>query len=80
MCMDDINDNVLFDYLAYFLSNYDYKTIITGGAQPQITVTNLQKVMVPIPPKSQQGAFGVIVKQADKSKYYEINETSYGIL
>lgn len=75
MCMDDINDNVLFDYLAYFLSNYDYKTIITGGAQPQITVTNLQKVMVPIPPKSQQEAFGVIVKQADKSKYYEINET-----
>lgn len=69
MCMDDINDNVLFDYLAYFLSNYDYKTIITGGAQPQITVTNLQKVMVPIPPKSQQEAFGVIVKQADKSKF-----------
>ena len=70
MCMDDIDDNVLFDFLAYFLSNYDYKTIITGGAQPQITVTNLQKVMVPIAPKSQQEAFGVIVKQADKSKYY----------
>ena len=69
MCMDDIDDNVLFDYLAYFLSNYDYKTIITGGAQPQITVTNLQKVMVPIAPKSQQEAFGVIVKQADKSKF-----------
>ena len=69
MCMDDIDDNVLFDYLAYFLSNYDYKTIITGGAQPQITVTNLQKVMVPIAPKSQQEAFSVIVKQADKSKF-----------
>ena len=69
MCLDDIDDNVLFDYLAYFLSNYDYKTIITGGAQPQITVTNLQKVMVPIAPKSQQEAFGVIVKQADKSKF-----------
>lgn len=69
MCMDDIDDNVLFDFLAYFLSNYDYKTIITGGAQPQITVTNLQKVMVPIAPKSQQEAFGVIVKQADKSKF-----------
>lgn len=74
MCMDDIDDNVLFDYLAYFLSNYDYKTIITGGAQPQITVTNLQKVMVPIAPKSQQEAFGVIVKQADKSKF-ELRES-----
>ena len=43
MCMDNIDEQIEFEYLAYFLSNYDYKTIITGGAQPQITVTIFKK-------------------------------------
>ena len=68
MCMDEIIPEVSFEYLAYFLSNYDYKTIITGGAQPQITYTNLKKVMVPIPPYSEQQNFALIYQQADKSK------------
>ena len=69
MCMDEIIPEVSFEYLAYFLSNYDYKTIITGGAQPQITYTNLKKVMVPIPPYSEQLNFALIYQQADKSKF-----------
>ena len=69
MCMDEIIPEVSFEYLAYFLSNYDYKTIITGGAQPQITYTNLKKVMVPIPPYSEQQNFALIYQQADKSKF-----------
>lgn len=69
MCMDEIIPEVSFEYLAYFLSNYDYKTIITGGAQPQITYTNLKKVMVPIPPYSEQLNFTLIYQQADKSKF-----------
>ena len=68
MCMDNLDCQISFEYLAYFLSNYDYKTIITGGAQPQITVTNLQKVMVPVPDKDSQEAFCQIYKQADKSE------------
>lgn len=68
MCMDNIDEQIEFEYLAYFLSNYDYKTIITGGAQPQITVTNLQKVLVPIPLKERQKEFSRIYQQADKSK------------
>ena len=69
MCMDNLDCQISFEYLAYFLSNYDYKTIITGGAQPQITVTNLQKVMVPVPDKDSQEAFCQIYKQADKSEF-----------
>ena len=68
MCMDDIIPEINFEYLAYFLSNYNYKTIITGGAQPQITYTNLKKVKVPIPSYEQQLKFAAIYKQADKSK------------
>lgn len=70
MCMDEIIPEVSFEYLSYFLSNYNYKTIITGGAQPQITYTNLKKVMVPIPPYEEQLKFALIYKQADKSEYY----------
>lgn len=51
------------------MSNYNYKTIITGGAQPQITYTNLKKVMVPIPPYKEQLKFALIYKQADKSEF-----------
>ena len=69
MCMDEVIPDISFEYLAYYLSNYDYKTIITGGAQPQITYTNLKKVMVPIPSYNDQQSFALIYKQADKSKF-----------
>lgn len=69
MCMDEIIPEVSFEYLSYFLSNYNYKTIITGGAQPQITYTNLKKVLVPIPPYEKQLKFALIYQQADKSKF-----------
>ena len=69
MCLDDVSDEVLFDYLVHFLKYYDYKTVITGGAQPQITVTNLQKISVPIPKMEEQKRFEIICHQADKSGF-----------
>ena len=69
MCMDEIIPEVSFEYLSYFLSNYNYKMIITGGAQPQITYTNLKKVMIPIPPYEEQLKFALIYQQADKSEF-----------
>ena len=73
MCMDEVIPEISFEYLAYFLSNYDYKTIITGGAQPQITYANLKKVMVPIPSYNEQQSFALIYNQADKSKLIQNN-------
>lgn len=67
MCLDDLSDEICFEYLVHFLSYYDYKTIITGGAQPQITFTSLQKVSVPIPAKEKQELFVAVARQADKS-------------
>lgn len=69
MCLDDMTGDVSFEYLAYFLTYYDYKGIITGGAQPQITYSSLKKVIVPIPPIDEQIRFSSIVQQADKSEF-----------
>ena len=69
MCLDDLSDEICFEYLVHFLSYYDYKTIITGGAQPQITFTSLQKVSVPIPAKEKQDLFVAVARQADKSGF-----------
>ena len=69
MCLDDLSDEICFEYLVHFLSYYDYKTIITGGAQPQITFTSLQKVSVPIPAKEKQELFVAVARQADKSGF-----------
>ena len=68
MAIDNIIENVQFEYLAYFLHMFDFKRIITGGAQPQITFTNLKKVEVPIPSMELQSEFEKTIKQADKSK------------
>ena len=69
MCLDELSEDIVFDYLAYYLRTYNYSGIITGGAQPQITYSSLKKVLVPIPDKSLQEQFADINRQADKSKY-----------
>jgi type I restriction enzyme S subunit len=69
MCLDDLSDEVCFEFLVHFLTYYDYKTIISGGAQPQITITSLQKIEIPIPPKKEQEKFVAIARQADKSEF-----------
>ena len=69
MCLDEMSDEIYFDFLAYYLSCYDYSQIITGGAQPQITYTSLTKVLVPIPDMAVQNSFVVVLQQADKSKF-----------
>lgn len=68
MCLDDCSEDIIFDYLSYYLKMYDFRSIITGGAQPQITYTSLKRVDVPIPSMNDQLKFTVIVQQADHSK------------
>ncbi len=68
MSIDELSNEVKLKYLQHFLLYYDFSSIITGGAQPQITYANLSKVEVPIPPISLQNEFIAIAQQADKSK------------
>ena len=47
MSMDNLSANFDLDYVVYYLKHYDFSSIITGAAQPQITQTGLDKVMIP---------------------------------
>ena len=47
MCLDNLNENIcLKKYLYYYLQNYNMKKVISGSAQPQITVRGLSKIEI----------------------------------
>lgn len=49
MAMDNLNEKIcLKEYLYYFLKQYDMKKVISGSAQPQITVQNIKKINIAI--------------------------------
>ena len=48
MCLDDVRSDVSIEYLYYNLLHYDFKKVISGSAQPQITRQGLQKVEIPL--------------------------------
>ena len=70
MCLDELSDNILLYYLYYFLKGYNFKSIISGSTQPQITQIGLRKVEIPIPPIETQQA---IVNKIE-SLFDEIDE------
>ncbi len=50
MVIKPIEDYVTFDYLKYaFLGGINVSGAITGSAQPQITRTSLEQILIPIP-------------------------------
>lgn len=55
MCLDNLSKGCNIKYLYYYLKNYDFKRgIISGTAQPQITIEGLNKVQIYIPSLSEQ--------------------------
>ncbi|WP_455007281.1 restriction endonuclease subunit S [Neisseria sicca] len=70
MCLDKLSDNISLYYLYYFLKGYNFKPIISGSTQPQITQIGLRKVEIPIPPLETQQA---IVNKIE-SLFDEIDE------
>ena len=54
MCLDDLRKDINIEYLYYFLLQYDFKNVISGSAQPQITRQRLEKVEVSIYPEKEQ--------------------------
>ena len=71
-----INDDSLSsEYLYFFLCSIDIKDHVRQGAIPSIDPHSVESILLPLPPMDQQKTFVTIAEQADKSKYYEINET-----
>ncbi len=48
MCLDNLRSDVDLEYLFYALRHYDFSTVISGSAQPQITRQGLRKVTIPL--------------------------------
>ena len=47
MCMDDLVEDFNLKFIYYYLKYYDMSKIISGTAQPQITIASLNKVLIP---------------------------------
>lgn len=63
MCLDKLREDVDIYYLYYCLVAYDFSSVISGTAQPQITRESLAKVNIPLPPMEEQRA---IAEKLDK--------------
>ncbi len=54
MALDSLYGEINIDYLYYYLRSVDFKEIISGSAQPQITKEGLQNLNVLLPPQNEQ--------------------------
>ena len=68
-------DNVILKYLQFFFTLTDLNEFISGTTRKKLTQSALKKIKVTLPDIELQELFVAIAEQADKSKYYEINET-----
>ena len=73
-------NKVFFTYLLRSDQFVQFANDIAGGTKmPRMPLTELRKFQCILPSLESQNEFESTVIQADKSKYYEINKTSYGI-
>jgi len=55
-------------FIIHVLRNNNYSRAISGSAQPQLPITKLKKILLPLPPLSLQNEFADFVAQVDKSQ------------
>ena len=48
MCLDELSNRLDMGYLACFLKAYDFKKVIGGTSQPQITKAGISSIEVPV--------------------------------
>ncbi len=54
MCLDNVQDDINIKYLYYSLLHYDFNSVVSGSAQPQITRQGLEKVMLLVETRDRQ--------------------------
>ncbi|MBR4261839.1 MAG: restriction endonuclease subunit S [Bacilli bacterium] len=87
MCLDNLDTSKCdIKYLYFYLKNYDMKNVISGSAQPQITINSLNKVMIKILPLSEQKNIvklfekienGILIKKNEILKFDEIIKSQF---
>ena len=55
-------------FIIHVLRNNNYSRAISGSAQPQLPITKLKKILLPLPPLSLQNEFADFVAKVDKSQ------------
>ncbi|CFQ02128.1 type I RM modification enzyme [Streptococcus pneumoniae] len=55
-------------FIIHVLRNNNYSRVISGSAQPQLPITKLKKILLPLPPLALQNEFADFVVQIDKSQ------------
>lgn len=66
MALDNVIEDVDEKYLYYYLQSRGLKDIISGSAQPQITIQNLTKVIVSYPSIEEQKRIVSMLDKADE--------------
>ena len=54
MCLDNVRSDIDMNYLYYCLKHYDFNSIISGSAQPQITRQGMNKIYISICSNAEQ--------------------------
>ena len=65
MCLDDLRTDVNPSYLFYLLRHYNFSSIISGSAQPQITRQGLAKVIIRLDPPDRQAFIAGTLKKVE---------------
>ncbi len=59
-------------FIIHVLRNNNYSRVISGSAQPQLPITKLKKILLPLPPLALQNEFADFVALVDKSQLLQI--------
>ncbi len=65
MCLDDLREDIEPYYLYYCLLHFDFQSVISGSAQPQITRQGLEKVLIPICSRERQVSIANRLKKTE---------------
>lgn len=66
MCLDDLRSDVEIEYLYYCLKHYDFKNVISGSAQPQITRQGIDKIYIMLCSREEQRDIVDKLKKTEK--------------
>lgn len=77
ICKPELNN--VFLYYTLRLNKEYLVSLGTGTTFKELSKKIVESIKISVPAKEQQEQFERVFRQSDKSKYYEINKTSYGI-
>lgn len=66
LCLENTRNDIDTEYVYYYLKQYDFSPLISGAAQPQLTIKQLRHIRVPLLPLSRQKEIAATLKKAEQ--------------